>query len=125
VHKTPGTLVTVDESNKAPLGEEVANCVLVVPLTDASNEDLTGIGLTQETCLVLCLFRILPPWRGKSHGQLPRSSGEVLRVYDCAVSVSCKLESNECIQRLFRFALLGWNHTDALHMAVPSKVSAH
>jgi len=123
VHKTPSTLVTVDESNKAPLGEEVANCFLIVPFTDASNEDLTGIGLTQEPCFVLRLFRILPPWRGKSHGQLPRSAGEVLRVYNCAISVSGKLESDECILRLFRFALLGWNNTDALHMAVSSKMS--
>jgi len=98
VHKAPDTLVTVDESDKAPLGKEVANLVLIVPLADASNEDLARIGLTQEACLALCFLRVLPPWRGKSHGQWPRSAREVLRIYDCTISVGSKLEGNECIR---------------------------
>jgi len=71
MHKTPRTPVTVDKSDKAPLGEEVTNCILIVLFANASNENLTRIGLTQEPCFVLCFLCVLPPWRGKSHGQLP------------------------------------------------------
>jgi len=71
VHKAPGTLVTVDKSDKAPLGEEITNCIFVVPFANASNENLTRIGLTQEPFFVLRFLCVLPPWRRKSHGQLP------------------------------------------------------
>jgi len=125
LHKAPSTLVTVDKSDKAPLGKKIANLVLIVPITDPSNKKFTRIGLAQEPCLALCLLRILPSWRGKSHGQWPRCARKMLRVYDCAISIRGKLEGNKCIRRFLRVALFGSNDTDGLHVTVPGKVGAN
>lgn len=109
--------VAVDKDHKAPLREEVADLLLAVSIRDASHKDLARVAVTMVLVLLLTLLC-------ETHVQ--RTSHEVLRVHNGAISIGCKLEGCKCESRgrLFFFASSLANDTDLKDMAILCKVIA-
>jgi len=64
MHKRP-TTVTVHQSNKPPLGEEISNLLLVVLISNATDEYLARIVFAQHPIRCVGVLLVLAPLRRK------------------------------------------------------------
>mmetsp|Transcript_1155 Transcript_1155/g.2465 ORF Transcript_1155/g.2465 Transcript_1155/m.2465 type:complete len:372 (+) Transcript_1155:589-1704(+) len=99
--------VSVDECNKAPLGEEVPELGLAISVRDASDEDLAGLHLVKEGVLVFVflIFCIFLSRSREVHSQRPADAGKVLRVHDGAIRISSMSVGDEGVGRLLTIVL--------------------
>jgi len=104
------------KDDQSPLGEEVTNLFLAIPVCDATNKNSARI-----TAIILVL-RLILLGLGETHVEWSTDTWEVLDVYNSAVSICSKLECCKCVWGLLLVSILLWNDVDLCYVAIPGKV---